>query len=129
METVVLKRHIISNIGTIGYIVYKGKFLATTLEHPWENNKPKISCIPVGEYIAKEDSTGKFQWWSVSGVPNRKNIEIHQGNRIRDTEGCILIGQLGKENINEGEFMIMNSVNTLKMLKTLLPKEFKLKVE
>jgi hypothetical protein len=129
MEEVTLTRHLISNLGIIGYLHYKNKRVATTLENKWHHNIPNISCIPEGEYICKEDNTGKFQWWTVEGVVARENIEIHQGNKVDDTLGCIIVGKLGSETIDHGRLWVSQSRATLKELKKILPKEFKLIVE
>lgn len=129
MEQVILKRHLKSNLGIIGYLFYKDKRIATTLENSWKDNMNKVSCIPEGEYICKEDNTGKFQWWSVENVPGRESIEIHQGNKVDDTLGCILVGELESETFSYGRLWVKNSNKTLKDLKKLLPKEFKLKIE
>lgn len=129
MEEIILKRHLISNLGVLGYLFKDNKRIATTLENKWHHNIPNLSCIPEGEYICKEDNTGKFQWWKVEGVSGRRNIEIHQGNKVDDTLGCILVGELESETISYGRLYIKNSVKTLKKLKKILPKEFKLIIE
>lgn len=60
-----------------------------TLEPPDFNNKPNISCIPIGEYVCRYD--GKDL--RIYDVPNRLGIKIHQGNYLKDTKGCILVGE------------------------------------
>jgi hypothetical protein len=129
MEKVTLTRHLVSNRGIIGYLHYKNKRIATTLENKWHHNFEKVSCIPEGEYICREDNTGKFQWWAVEGVIARENVEIHEGNKVDDTLGCILVGELDSETIRQGRLWISKSVATLKKLKKILPKEFKLIIE
>lgn len=129
MEVVVLRRYLKSNIGTIGNIIYKEEPIAVTLEHPFLDNRALVSCIPVGSYLTKEDNSGRFKWWALNGVPNRSNIEIHQGNTLHDTLGCIIVGKVGSERISNKNFLIGQSLDTLKKMKEILPKEFNLIVE
>lgn len=66
-----------------------------TLELPWRNNQHDISCIPAGQYQVKllfSPSHNKKLWW-ITGVPGRSDVEIHVGNTVADTHGCVLIGE------------------------------------
>lgn len=72
-----------------------------TLELPWADNKPFVSCIPEGEYsMAQRASTvvysasrGRYQnGWEIRDVPGREWIMCHPGNWATDTQGCLLIG-------------------------------------
>ena len=69
-----------------------------TLERPWLDNQVGISCIPSGTYKFKRDHHGKHQWWSIIDVPNRTNIEIHEGSKVSHSEGCIL---MSRESLNK----------------------------
>lgn len=60
-----------------------------TLERPWLNNTPFVSCIPEGLYIARRNQTGKHQWYELLDVPERTFIEIHTATRVNHLEGCI----------------------------------------
>lgn len=65
----------------------------SSLELPWRNNLPNISCIPEGEYKCKPYSSAKYNnVYEVTGVMNRSYILIHIGNFTTDTRGCILVG-------------------------------------
>ena len=67
--------------------------LALTLERPWRNNAPEVSCIPPGNYTARRVQSPKFgETFEVTGVPGRSHILLHKGNTPADTEGCILVG-------------------------------------
>lgn len=71
-----------------------------TLELPWRQNAPKISCIPAGRYqvvFAWSDRWNRLVPWLV-GVPHRSAIEMHVGNVPRDTDGCIIVGSEAAEN-------------------------------
>src|SRR5262249_1287186 len=69
------------------------KLLAYTLERPIEHNIPLISSIPEGEYAAfiREDG-GKWRL-ELRDVPARDKVQIHIGNVIPNTVGCILVGR------------------------------------
>ena len=69
-----------------------GKFLRT-LERPWKNNEPFLSCIPTGLYKCKRFHSQKFgNTFEVTGVSGRDAILFHSGNVVDDTHGCILLG-------------------------------------
>ena len=65
-----------------------GQQLAT-LERPWLNNKPFVSCIPPDSYIVDRDKAGRFQWYKFREVTGRSFIEIHPANKADQLEGCI----------------------------------------
>ncbi len=85
---------------TRGVILINSSIHGTTLERPWANNAPSVSCIPTGEYFCKlvynrflHNGVKLPCTYEVTSVPNRKGILFHTGNFEKDTEGCILIGQ------------------------------------
>ena len=65
-----------------------------TVEDPWKDNAPHVSCIPAGTYplqfawSAKRNRLVPF----VLDVPFRSLIEIHSGNTAADVQGCIALG-------------------------------------
>lgn len=67
-----------------------------TIELPWKDNAKGKSCIPEGEYRMRYTMSNRFKTmlWEVMKVPGRSGIRIHAGNyagdRISDSEGCIL---------------------------------------
>jgi hypothetical protein len=126
MQKFKVKRFIIANTAILGkFFNEAGMKLAYVLENPYRNT-PKDSAIPCGTYQCEKDTTGKFQFYKVLNVPGRANIEIHQGNYERDTEGCILLG--GSWAILNDELAISNSVKTLERLKKILPEKFLLEI-
>lgn len=82
--------------GTFGTLHFLGKLLCYTLEEPWRNNQRGISCIPTGRYFCtpwRTDTPDHSKaGWRLHDVPDRKDILIHVGNTLKDTEGCILVG-------------------------------------
>ena len=79
--------------GTFGVLKINGECVCLTLERPWEDNRPNVSCIPSGTYICKRvNSPHHGITYEVMDVPCRSAILFHTGNTIDDSQGCILIG-------------------------------------
>jgi hypothetical protein len=71
-----------------------GSRFSDTIERPWLNNAPDISCIPAGLY------TLKYQWsdghemglfWFLN-VPGRTACEFHSANLAAQLKGCMAPG-------------------------------------
>jgi hypothetical protein len=62
-----------------------------SLERPWLDNQPSVSCIPAGNYKFVRDTHGRFQWFEVLDVYKRTHIEMHLGTKPSHSEGCILL--------------------------------------
>lgn len=62
-----------------------------TLERPWVDNKPYISCIPEGIYRVYRDHHGKHKWYRLDDeqVEPRTAIEIHPATLVEHLQGCI----------------------------------------
>lgn len=85
--------------------------LCVTLERPWVDanhdglSDPNVSCIPSGSFTATRYHSPHFGYdvFSLSGVPGRGNIELHRGNTVHDSKGCILLGtRIGDVNGERG---------------------------
>jgi len=94
--------------GTFGAMRIQKQLFCLTLELPDLSNRPNISCIPAGQYLCERTDSPRFgETFEVQDVPNRSHILFHPGNVIRDTEGCILVGQtIGKL---RGDRAVLNS--------------------
>lgn len=68
-----------------------GRKLSNALELAYRNNLNEISSIPPGDYRGAVRTDGAWRL-ELSGTGERKNIQIHVGNRPADTLGCILPG-------------------------------------
>jgi hypothetical protein len=92
MKKLTLKRF--WNQGAVAGVLQDGKKIyGLTLENPWLDNLPNISCIPAGEYICELDVSPKYGTvFHVRNVEGRSHILIHWGNYVKDTQGCILLG-------------------------------------
>lgn len=83
-----------SPFGTFGVMREGQTPFALTLERPWEDNAPNRSCVPAGVYLCEAYDSPKFgPTYRVLDVPGREGILFHTGNRLRDTLGCILVGE------------------------------------
>lgn len=88
-----LERFAYSPMGTFGRLRANG-FECFSIEEVWNDNRPNISCIPVGTYRLKRGNFPKHkEAFQVMDVPNRTAILIHVANTIKDIEGCIGPGE------------------------------------
>jgi hypothetical protein len=77
---------------TVGTIQLKNSAgTITTLERPWLNNKPNVSCIPEGTYEVHRDRHGRHTWFKILDVKDRTFIEIHEGYKVSHSAGCTLL--------------------------------------
>ena len=64
-----------------------------TIERPWAQNQPFVSCIPEGLYRCARITSPRFgETFEVTGVPGRSHILFHAANRASELEGCIAPG-------------------------------------
>ncbi|HKV74593.1 MAG TPA: DUF5675 family protein [Gemmatimonadales bacterium] len=87
------------NVGTFGRFVIPDGSTLYSLELPWKNNAPQVSCIPAGHYDLQRrySNSHHCEVFEIMAVPDRTDVEIHWGNWIKDTLGCVLVG-LGRKN-------------------------------
>ncbi len=94
MKRLSIKRISKSPSVTMGALINEGIPFCLTLEPPWLFNKEKVSCIPNGVYRCKRITSPKYgETFEITGVPDRSHILFHWGNVVKDTEGCVIIGQ------------------------------------
>ena len=102
MKTLVLHRRYFLH-GTYAVLCDEcGNELTKTVERPWLNNQPGISCVPEGEYILEPHTSPKFgQCYAlvapelgvtISSQSLRTHILIHAANLPEQLEGCIAPG-------------------------------------
>ena len=77
--------------GTNGTLLIDGVKLCATIELPWRNNEPRISCIPEGNYrLIKRYSPHFKAHLQIWDVPGRDEILIHPANdAAKELKGCI----------------------------------------
>lgn len=92
MNELVLQRFAYHPSGTLGVIKF-GDESFWTIERPWLENKPNVSCIPIGSYELGWRKSPRFgETWHVKDVPDRTHILIHVANFPTDVSGCIGLG-------------------------------------
>ncbi|MBO7920945.1 hypothetical protein J5X92_01775 [Alteromonas sp. K632G] len=102
--TIELLRHTTDEQGTPGNM-FIGPWFAHTLELPWRDNLPNLSCIPAGDYSMRLVKTrkpigGRSHLYLIEDVPQRSSILAHAGTWAGNKEkglktsvlGCVLIG-------------------------------------
>lgn len=83
---------------TLGVLLVSGTPVLATLELPFRNNAPNVSCIPAGNYVAKKvENRHTYGGQRIPVtleviVPDRSGILFHIGNTVVDSRGCILLG-------------------------------------
>lgn len=112
-----LYRYLYHPDAVYGTLVYQFP-LAQTLELPWKQNQRSISCIPAGQYDCfmqfhvRTDSS-KYPCPEIT-VKGRTNIEMHIGNQVADSKGCILIGHYNEtEEIRNSTFALNRMIGVL----------------
>lgn len=99
------------------------------------NNKPLcltvenvLLRIPEGNWhFTRYMSPTKGQVWMAVDIPGRADVELHNANLAAQLCGCIAVGQAFIP-IN-GIIGVSNSVDTLNMLRLLLPCDFTLTIK
>lgn len=97
-----IERYESGDMGTFGALFAEG-FTCYTGELPWRDNKPEISCIPVGLYkvIWAMSPRLKRKTYRLVGVPGHSGVLIHSANLMGDAalgfksqlKGCIALGE------------------------------------
>jgi len=90
---------------TIGRLL-AGNEAWATIERPWVNNEPNISCIPEGVYTCSKYSSRRFpRTYQVDDVVNRSYILFHVANQASEVQGCIGLGK----SISFNDYRVVNS--------------------
>lgn len=119
MRALQLKRFAYTPIGTFGTLYVDGQYLCLTVERPWRDNQPNVSCIPEGQHTMRKrtsnvvgrSSGGRFtEGWEICDVIERTFIMFHVANTMDDLEGCVGVGStLGSV---KGRWAVLNSRDT-----------------
>lgn len=98
----ILERFDYSDQGTFGWIKTDGLILFTG-ECPWRDNRPNVSCVLPGFYMASFTHSPRFgrMLYLLGRVLGRSGIRIHPANFCGDKSkgyrsqlnGCIALGE------------------------------------
>lgn len=108
MIKLLVKREFFAETYTIGKLYVDGVYFCDTLENPVRPDGVKIpneTAIPYGTYEVIVNFSPKFKRIlpRLLNVPMFDGILIHRGNSVKDTSGCILVGE------NKVKGMVFNS--------------------
>ena len=108
MRQAILDRTESCDEGTFGWLRVLNEltgdeiFACATVELPWRDNRPMLSCIPAGSYEFRwrKDSPKNGACYEAVSVPGRSNIQIHGANLagdelhgyVKQLDGCIAPG-------------------------------------
>lgn len=124
MITAYLIRHAVTSEYTRGVLFVEGHVFHT-IERPWLDNQSNISCIPAGVYdvsFLKRSASGKYKnVYHVLEVPDRFGILEHNGNLVRHTRGCIIVGM--RAGVLGGKAAVLNSRTAMRKLVELIGDE------
>jgi len=116
---IVLSRWAHSPTATMGIIELEGEVF-WTVERPWLDNAPNVSCVPEGVYDLRWRESPRFGWtWILEDVPNRTHILIHSANWSRQLQGCIALGT----GLMGNEFAVSNSRDAVKRFEELTDRD------
>jgi Family of unknown function (DUF5675) len=102
MTTLTLTR-VYQRVATTGLLTIDG-LTYSTVELPWQDNTPDVSCVPEGVYdlIPYDSPKHGPTWylenatWDVGGKGAARSFcELHAANFARQLEGCIAAGLMG----------------------------------
>lgn len=106
MSELKLERQEFTDKQIVGSIYVDGDFICYSLERPWIDNAPNVSCIPEGIYdLQYHKYKGRLDTYAligetVSHYPSdkaRNLILIHPANRVEELQGCIATGTEKKD--------------------------------
>lgn len=131
-----LSREPSTDEGTFGTLTFDSGLQFKTVECPWKDNHPRISCIPPGTYnVVPHVSPSKGKCFMVEDVPGRSEILFHVGNWAGDTDkglrsdslGCILVGDSFA--VINGQKGVSGSRNALSQMLNAVTEPFTVVIE
>ena len=94
MERLRLVRVSETEDATFGVLIHRREPFAVSMEPPWKDNAPNVSCIPPGKYYCHGTNSEKFGYtFEIADAPGRSAILFHRGNAAEHTKGCVLVGE------------------------------------
>jgi hypothetical protein len=101
------------NYGTFGVLRINKEVFCFTLEPPDHLNTRGISSIPAQQYLCSKKASPRFgETYEIRHVPGRADVLFHAGNRVSDTEGCVILAQ--HQGKLRGDRAVLNSGATFR---------------
>ena len=106
--------------GSNGSLYNGAQLVCRTIELPWKNNEPRVSCIPEGRYELKKRFSRKYKiHLQVKDVRGRSFILVHPANdALKELNGCV-----APVSFLTGEGRGSRSVAAMEKLKAVVLKE------
>lgn len=135
MKQVFINRFYGNNKQTLGFlsVVENGSLIwwCKTLELAWNDNKPNISCIPIGSYFCRWSRSPLFSkkasadvyTYEVMDVIDRAGIRLHSANYNRDLLGCLALGSNLKDLDIDGQLDLIHSGDTMRKFEEIMEKK------
>lgn len=94
IKSLLVKRVDHRDWGVYGVLIGPKGPVCVTLERPYTDGFGKLSYIKAGVYPCKLTHSPKFDAITpeLFNVAGRSKIRIHWGNKVDDSEGCLLTG-------------------------------------
>jgi len=100
-----------------------------TLELPWKENKPNISCIPPDIYKVVQRYSKKFgRHFHLLDVSGRTWILIHPANFVSELRGCIAPGLKHKDIDGDDKIDVTSSRKAMAILQKYLHTNFEIEI-
>ncbi len=111
-----------STSGIFGILSIENCPFCMTKELLWRGNVKDVSCIPDGDYECKKYFSPHFKYllYKLIDVPGRGDVELHIGNWLKDTTGCILLGRSFYYDKEKKEMMLTESKDTFSRFMTFM---------
>lgn len=108
-RVVKLQSHVSAQDGTFSEGETDTGFKFVTVEKPWKDNLPNVSCVPrPARYVCRWSWSEKHKrnLYHLIDVPERSGCEIHAANVHFQLQGCIAPGarfvSFNKDSISKG---------------------------
>lgn len=103
-----LQRLSSSSRGTIGRVTVPAELFNGTIPLVFHSLEPPIPCLSVGKHQCIYSWSNKFNK-HMCFVDDLEHVGImfHEGNTVKDTEGCVLLGS------NSHDYLLTNSRKAL----------------
>ena len=135
MYTAIIQRYWSDESQTLGTLTLLDNnlnpiFAAISLERGWQDNKPNVSSVPVGEYKCVYEYSPAFErnLWELKDVPNRSECKFHTSNYWNQLNGCIALGDTAENIGQDFRLDVTNSGDTMETFHRLLKNESEIKV-